>query len=58
MTKAAITALAAIAVGDLHLVSWQMVRRLDAERLIDFNPRQGWHLTEYGWNSLPPRTFS
>lgn len=49
-TPKALAALQMIAEGETDNVTRQMIDRLSAERLIDFDPRNGWFVTEYGWN--------
>lgn len=53
MTKKAIMALIDIAHGDAHRVTRQMMDRLNAAKLVDFDPRRdGWHLTESGYDMM------
>ena len=53
ITKKANQALHNIAEGNVNEVTRQMIDRLDAEKLIDFEPfNGGWKLTEHGWNTI------
>jgi hypothetical protein len=53
LTKKATKALHDIAEGNRAEVTRQMIDRLSAQWLIDFDPnRGGWFLTHHGWNSI------
>jgi len=48
MTAKAAQALRLVRAGRSDEVSWQMIRRLDRQRLIDFDGQQGWYVREGG----------
>jgi len=53
LTKKATKALHDIAEGNREAVTRQMIDRLDADKLIDFDPfKGGWVLTDHGWNTI------
>jgi hypothetical protein len=58
----ALTAKAAAALATLHTEGWhcqissQMIDRLHAAKLIDFDTTQGWHLTQTGTDTLTTHT--
>jgi hypothetical protein len=52
VTPRARAALAAIRDGRRDAVTRQMIDRLSAAHLVDFDPRQGWHLTDAGRAAL------
>jgi len=53
LTKKATKALHDIAEGNRAAVTNQMIDRLSAQWLIDFDLRRGgWYLTNHGWNAI------
>jgi len=53
ISKKATMALVNICIGNAHLVTRQMMDRLNADKLVDFEPwNGGWNLTELGYDVM------